>query len=515
MAYRNIANSFYTNGGVNYDLQWDNSTGLVQLIKHDAPAGTSPIFYDGHWVSGQVSALGINSADQKRIYNDIQSSVRAAYNNAGGRAKNNTIPTWSLAQNQGKNPGQQISTPPTQPGGFDFSVIGDLLTKPGDLISNVSSNGKDSKGNYTYGPNNEKDLFKSKTITYPIDLDTRNQDTLVIKQFHYTPPYANQLLTGNLDSILKSGVFRGSATRLEDIIGTVHFPMPSSLTEMKQVGWGDAKMDSLSAAALSDVTANPLQYLGAAAAGGATALATNIGAAIETEGLSAALGKGLNPGAMASGTTKLLMGTKMFGALSGTPEGKSAIGALGVNYLAKLTGFSVPVETILSRGAGVIPNENMELLFNNPALRVFSVSYRMTARSPDEADMIKLIIRFFKQGMSPKKRSGAAGGPSLFLATPNVFELRFMNGGRDIEGVSKFKTCALTSMQTDYTPDGFWVAYEKGQPVSTRITLSFAELEPIYDTDYQESVFAGRSDLARTTTKDGLDIGVKSTEVGY
>jgi len=54
----------------------------------------------------------------------------------------------------------------------------------------------------------------------------------------------------------------------------------------------------------------------------------------------------------------------------------------------------------------------------------------------------------------------------------------------------------LTSFQCDYTPDGFWAAYEAGQPVSTVMSMTFNELEPLYDTDYQEgSPISGRSDL--------------------
>jgi len=34
-----------------------------------------------------------------------------------------------------------------------------------------------------------------------------------------------------------------------------------------------------------------------------------------------------------------------------------------------------------------------------------------------------------------------------------------------------------------------WNAYERGQPVSVTMSLRFAELEPIFDTDYDEDLF--------------------------
>ena len=34
-----------------------------------------------------------------------------------------------------------------------------------------------------------------------------------------------------------------------------------------------------------------------------------------------------------------------------------------------------------------------------------------------------------------------------------------------------------------------WNAYDRGQPVSVTMSLRFAELEPIFDTDYDENIF--------------------------
>ena len=39
-------------------------------------------------------------------------------------------------------------------------------------------------------------------------------------------------------------------------------------------------------------------------------------------------------------------------------------------------------------------------------------------------------------------------------------------------------------MQTTYTADGVYSTYEDGTPVSMQMDLSFKELQPIYDIDY-------------------------------
>ena len=116
-----------------------------------------------------------------------------------------------------------------------------------------------------------------------------------------------------------------------------------------------------------------------------------------------------------------------------------------------------------------------------------------------EAANVRMIIRAFKQWSAPKKSRkadraantdvGRAGGPSFFLGTPNIFRLRFVtNGNRNILGVNKFKPCALTNVSLNYTPEGQWLAYENGMPIAVTMSLRFAELEPIYDTDYSEDV---------------------------
>ena len=129
----------------------------------------------------------------------------------------------------------------------------------------------------------------------------------------------------------------------------------------------------------------------------------------------------------------------------------------------------------------------------------------MTARSRTEAAMIRKIIRFFKQVSSPKKVRGGAGSASLFLGTPDVFSIEFLTtGNQEIAGVSRFKTCALTQITTDYTPDRQWMAFEDGQPVSTTLMLQFAELEPIYENDYQRRVSSSRSQTLRSVPDDSV-----------
>ena len=121
----------------------------------------------------------------------------------------------------------------------------------------------------------------------------------------------------------------------------------------------------------------------------------------------------------------------------------------------------------------------------------------MSPRSREEGIRINNILRFFKQGMAPKKAAGSrSGGASYFLGTPNVFDIHFKTAKiKDYEildrndSVLRIKTCACTGAAVNYTPDGIWSAYEKGQPTAITLTLEFNELEPIFDTDYDNNYF--------------------------
>ena len=98
--------------------------------------------------------------------------------------------------------------------------------------------------------------------------------------------------------------------------------------------------------------------------------------------------------------------------------------------------------------------------------------------------------------MAPKKGiNTATGAASFFLGTPNVFDIIFKTTRdkydilNENDSVLRIKTCACTGAAVNYTPEGMWNAYEKGQPVAITLTLRFNELEPIFDTDYDNNYF--------------------------
>ena len=326
------------------------------------------------------------------------------------------------------------------------------------------SNNKKSTASYK---EELKRTYKSRggVLRYPFEALTEKTDYLQIDIVEYEPARKSEYNENNLLSRpgtrripSRSRVPGGLSTRSLVNKGTVLLQIPSQVQDSNAVSYGESELNSLQGAALQagiDIPTaagkklgeNPLNIIGAFQASGDA-----LGNAIDSSGLDKNAAKSL--------ITKKLA--------------TSMVGSLGGN---------VSVNQLLARSEGQILNPNMEMLFNGPTIRNFRFSFKMTPRSREEAEQCKLIIRTMKMNMAPKVTSGR-GGPSLFLNTPNVFQLRYKTGFRNHPFLHKFKQCFLTDISVNYTGEGVYATYENREPVSMIMDLSFKELEPIYDQDY-------------------------------
>ena len=87
--------------------------------------------------------------------------------------------------------------------------------------------------------------------------------------------------------------------------------------------------------------------------------------------------------------------------------------------------------------------------------------------------------------MAPKVKGADVSIEGTMMKTPNVFELRYKQGAEDHKFLNRFKQCFLETISVNYTADGTYATYENGEPVSMIMDLSFKEIEPIYDVDYE------------------------------
>ena len=144
-----------------------------------------------------------------------------------------------------------------------------------------------------------------------------------------------------------------------------------------------------------------------------------------------------------------------------------------------LAGQAVGVNNLLSRLEGQVLNPNLELLFQGPQLRPFSFTFKLSARTQKESNVIREIINYFKRNMAPQANDG-----DLFVRAPNIFEIEYQFKGAKHPGINYIKDCALTNCSTDYTPLGSYMSYDNGTMVAYTMTLQFQELEPVYSRDY-------------------------------
>ena len=275
----------------------------------------------------------------------------------------------------------------------------------------------------------------------------------------YTARYGNRRLGRASNNAARTRP-QGLATRALKNDGTILLPIPSNLQDGNSVSFSDDKLNGVQAAAASAV-------------GGAM----NVDL--------------MNPAATAEQLKKV--GTQLERNVRGGAGDLDTIKGLALKQLTAnalgIFGGNVTVNQLLARETGEIFNPNMELLFNGPTLRAFKFQFKLTPRSQAEAQQCKLIIRAFKRNMAPKTR-GATGG-TWFLRTPNVFEIRYRSGLRDHPFLHKFKQCFLTDVSVNYTGEGTYSTYEDATPTSMLLDLSFKELEPIYDTDYDAEAGLG------------------------
>ena len=144
--------------------------------------------------------------------------------------------------------------------------------------------------------------------------------------------------------------------------------------------------------------------------------------------------------------------------------------------------LGLTMDQITARTKGMVINNNLELLFQGPILRPFNFTFKLSPREIGEAQMIRRIIRFFKQGMAPQRSQ-----TNLFLKAPHMFEIEYLvRNGEKHPSLNSFKTCACIGFTVNYTPDGTYNTFDDpgASMTSYELRMQFKELDPVYNEDY-------------------------------
>ena len=292
-----------------------------------------------------------------------------------------------------------------------------------------------------------------KNLKYPVNMNAELQDCIKFQIIEYK---ASRLGLSNQNPTLRTNSGTGRT-----LLSSIFLPMPSGgISDRNNVSWGAGSLDL----AAQTVSGAALGFLEGGAKGATDAAKNDI---------------------------DLIMGK----------DGKSMLGEL---VKAKSLEAALGTNNLLSRLSGLAVNPSLELLFEGPSLREFSFSFKMTPRSKKEAQEVRSIIRTFKQAMSVKRSESV-----LLLKAPHTFRISYLTSTKDHPYLNRFKECALTNCSVNYTPDNSYMSYDDSDPdgrsmTAYELSLSFNELEPIFDDDYDK-------DFDGVDKQDALPF----TNVGY
>ena len=299
----------------------------------------------------------------------------------------------------------------------------------------------DAFGGEVNSPNKEGTRTQYEDVRYPADLALEHQDCIKFSILEYKPSLAKRSNTSTGQSISRIVEVKDGVPQIgKKPLGTITLPIPAGINDSNTVGWQEDTINKLQ------------EQFGAVAQGFISG-----GAA------------GAEPPAQSA---------------SNTFSDAVKSGDLQKQLSGLIAGEAVGKPGIQQRTTGTIFNNNLELLFNGPSLRSFAFSFKLSPRNAPEAKNIMKIIRFFKQAMSIKRSK-----TSLLLKTPHTFAISYITSNKQHPYLNKFKECALTGFNVDYTPEGQYMTYmssnvNERSMISYQISLTFQELEPVFDDDY-------------------------------
>ena len=363
---------------------------------------------------------------------------------------------------------------------------------PSDRLPSLAfSNPRSTGDSYRRGRKAPNRYGSKEVLAYPLDIDPK-QDHMKIRRYNYLRAQANSSKPQR-DVIINDQKVNvaGDSVVGSDLMGSILLPMPKA-TDVNGVEWGKSELTSTGLGAMK--LAQGVDRRIASATGGAM-----IGGAMGGPG-GATIGGIMGAGVDMSGLTGTMSGisaeeirkqdaareaiqTGDYDLAKQLMAGGSGIFAQSISGISGfLLGTELDTDTFLARTGGRVLNPNAEMLFQGPVIRDFTFSFILIARSEKEGKEIRKIIRFLKLGMAPKFQN------NTFIANPDVFLLEYKNGLREndvLKTVNRFNPggLALTTMNVDYAPNGYWSAYEDSQPVAVKMDLNFTELRPLYQGD--------------------------------
>ena len=164
----------------------------------------------------------------------------------------------------------------------------------------------------------------------------------------------------------------------------------------------------------------------------------------------------------------------------------------------RITGDTISAGDLFGGISGVARNPNVEVLFQSMELRTFDLTFKMSPFDDQDALRIEAIIKIFKMAMLPQYNLGDdvevfdGKNEALdagFIQVPKVCAVNFMRGSSRNHYLPRYKMCAITDVNVNYTPDNVYATIDRNMPVATELKISFMETKLVFSEDIEERGF--------------------------
>jgi hypothetical protein len=298
-----------------------------------------------------------------------------------------------------------------------------------------------------------------KVCRYPEDIVKEDTDYVMFNFYDYVPPFGaeNQknFLIGydaatkkerqNMSLNQTLGAYNNSVTTAKKAEGypSVLLYMPDDIQDAYSANWEGKAFGNIAAGIIS--------------AGG-------------SKGTIAALGK--IGGTLKDATDRLSVNTI----------------ASTITELAKsVTGDTITTGDVFGGTQGVVRNPNVEVLFQQMNLRTFDLSFKMSPYNKLDELHIQQMIRAFKRSMLPSYSIGkifnqeSEAIQAAFIKVPKLVQVAYMRGSGLHPFLPKYKLCALTDVNVNFTPDNNYATFNQaGGPVAYELKLNFMETKLVF-----------------------------------
>jgi len=191
------------------------------------------------------------------------------------------------------------------------------------------------------------------------------------------------------------------------------------------------------------------------------------------------LGSG-DTGILGSMSAALGEAASSIGELVGFGEGTEEIFKIAAG---RVSAANQSINSAITSAVAMTPNPNTRAIFQGVNLRRFTLAFEMMPKSPQESQMAKNIIKYFRLGAYPE--SFRTGGISAGYHTPRKFGIKMFHNRNNERLVYNFKKCFLENVTTNFNGQNM-AFFDDGNFQRYEIQLQFLEEQTIDQQDVME-----------------------------